>query len=118
VESRADAFERNSSAERRAVILNWHRIGHLVAGGIGFLGRIAAGLVFACRILSESRRGRAVYPAVTGVVFSAGFARITSGSASPTLNLAFGAVVVVAWAWVSALCGRVRAEARRAIDGD
>jgi hypothetical protein len=94
----------------RALALSWHGMGHLVAGSIGFLGLIVACFVFARRFQSEGHRGWAAYSAITGVVFLAGFVGIASGSASPTVNEAFGIAVVVAWAWVSLLCARTRAE--------
>ena len=55
-----------------------------------------------------------MYSAVTGVVLFAGFAGIASGSGSPTLNMAFGVAVVIAWAWVSALCALTRARLTKA----
>jgi hypothetical protein len=97
----------------RAAILSWHGIGHLVAGSIGFLGLIAACFVFARRFWSEGDRRWAAYSAVTGVVFLAGFVGIASGSASPSVNVAFGLAVVAAWAWVSAICARPRANDRK-----
>lgn len=97
----------------RAVVLTWHGMGHLVAGSIGFLGLIVACFVFARRFQSEGNRRWAAYSALTGVAFLAGFVGIASGSASPTLNVAFGIAVVVAWAWVSLLCARARGSLTR-----
>ena len=37
----------------------------------------------------------------TGVVFLVAFAGIASGAASPLVNLAFTAAVVLTWAWLS-----------------
>jgi hypothetical protein len=91
--------------------LSWRGLGHVVAGGLGFLCLIGACFVFARRFLAAGRRGWAAYSAGTGVVFLAGFGGIASGRPSPALNLAFGAAVVVAWAWVAALCARTRAHA-------
>jgi hypothetical protein len=97
----------------RAVILSWHGIGHLVAGSLGFLCLIVGCFVFTRRFQTEGRRRWAAYSAVTGIAFLAGFVGIASGSPSPTVNSAFGLAVVVAWAWVSALCaGERRANVR------
>ena len=93
--------------------ISWHGLGHLVAGGIGFLCLIAGCLVFARRFASQGERGWAVYSTVTGAVFLAGFAGIASGNQVGRLNLAFGAAVVTAWAWVSAVCARAGAQLRR-----
>jgi hypothetical protein len=48
----------------------------------------------------------AAYSLATGAVFLAGFAGIASGNQVGWLNLAFGAAVVTAWVWVSAVCAR------------
>ncbi len=82
--------------------VTWHGIGHLVAGGIGFLCLIAACFVLARRFSRDGRRGHAVYARVTGVVFLAGFAGIASGAGSTAMTLAFVGAVVWVWAWVSA----------------
>ena len=47
------------------------------------------------------------------MIFLVGFAGIASGNQVPLINLGFGLAVVVAWAWVSALCAGVRAEVTR-----
>jgi hypothetical protein len=80
---------------------------------IGFLCLIAGCFVFARRFTSQGERGWAVYSTVTGVVFLAGFAGIASGNQVGWLNLAFGAAVVTAWVWVSAVCARTGAQLRR-----
>jgi hypothetical protein len=90
--------------------ITWHGLGHLVAGGIGFLCLIARCYVFARRFSSQGASGWAIYSTVTGVAFLAGFAGIASGNQVRWLNLAFGAAVVTAWAWVSAVCARTSAK--------
>jgi len=97
------------------MVLSWHAIGHLVAGSIGFLCLIAACIVFARRFWTEGKHRWAAYSAVTGVVFLGGFAGIASGNPSPSLNVAFGLAVVVAWAWVSVVCARTPAGRRSTI---
>ncbi len=96
-----------------ALALSWRGIGHLVAGSVGFLCLIGACFVFARRFQSEGQGRWAVYSALTGVVFLAGFVGIASGSPSPAVNMAFGLAVVIAWAWASAVCARVRAQVTR-----
>ena len=95
------------TAEGAPATYTWHGIGHLAAGGIGFLCLIAACAVFARRFARQGERGWAAYSLATGVIFLAGFAGIASGNQVAWVNLVFGAAVMVAWTWVSVLCARV-----------
>jgi hypothetical protein len=95
------------TAEGPPATYTWHGIGHLAAGGIGFLCLIAACAVFARRFARRGERGWAAYSLATGVIFLAGFAGIASGNQVAWVNLVFGAAVVVAWTWISVLCARV-----------
>ena len=90
-------------------VYTWHGIGHFVAGGIGFLALIAACLVMARRFRAQGEGGWATYSALTGVAFLAGFVGIASGNQSPSINLAFGAAVLLAWTWIGLVCLRARA---------
>jgi hypothetical membrane protein len=74
---------------------------HLVSAGIGFLCLIAACFVVASRYAAEGRRGWAAYSRVTGAVFLAGFAGVTTGR--PALTLAFVGAVIAAWTWMAAV---------------
>src|SRR4030095_17001530 len=74
---------------------------HLVSAGIGFLRLVAACFVVASRYAAEGRRGWAAYSRITGVVFLAGFAGVTTGV--PALTLAFVVAVIAAWTWVAAV---------------
>ena len=58
--------------------VTWHGMLHFMAGGIGFLGLIAACLVLARRFGRAGRRGWAVYSAATGVLFTAAFVGIAA----------------------------------------
>lgn len=83
--------------------VSWHGIGHLAAGGIGFLCVIVACFVVARRFGREGRKGWAVYSRISGVLFLAGFAGIASGNSAPALTLGFVAAVIVIWAWLAAV---------------
>lgn len=83
--------------------VSWHGLLHFVAGGIGFLGLIAACFVVASHFSTDRRPGWAAYSRVTGVVFFAGFVGIASGSGTPATVLGFWIAVIAAWAWLSAL---------------
>lgn len=101
-------FPPGTPADARAV--SWHGLLHLVCGGIGFLGLIAACFVLARRFAGLSDRRWAVASAVTGVVFLAGFAGIASGSGNSWTILGFWIAVVVAWTWLTALSVRMAEE--------
>ncbi|MGI5178177.1 DUF998 domain-containing protein [Dactylosporangium sp. CA-152071] len=83
--------------------VSWHGIGHLAAGGIGFLCVIVACFVVARRFGREGGKGWALYSRVSGVLFLAGFAGIASGNSAPTLTLGFVAAVIVIWTWLAAV---------------
>lgn len=78
-------------------------IGHLVCGGIGFLGLVAACVVLGRRFAREGRGPWAWFSWTTGVVFLAAFVGIASGSASPVVILAFWVAVLLSWAWLAAV---------------
>jgi hypothetical protein len=84
-------------------LVTWHGMLHFMAGGVGFLGLIGTCLVFARRFARAGRRGWAGYSAVTGVLFTAAFVGIASGSASPVLNISFGVAVLLGWTWLTAV---------------
>ena len=79
----------------------WHGALHLAAGGIGFLGMVAACLVLGRRFAAAGRRGWAQASRVTGVAFLAAFAGITTGSTAATLPFVAG--VVLSFGWLTAL---------------
>jgi Protein of unknown function (DUF998) len=54
------------TAEGPPATYTWHGIGHLAAGGIGFLCLIAACAVFARRFARQGERGWAAYSLATG----------------------------------------------------
>ena len=82
---------------------------HFITGGVGFLGLIAACLVFARRFAALGQRGWAAYSAATGVLFFAAFFGIASGSRGAGISLAFAVAGVLGWAWLSALVARLLA---------
>ncbi|GAA2707179.1 DUF998 domain-containing protein [Actinoplanes palleronii] len=83
--------------------VSWHGMLHFAMGGIGFLGLIAACLVLGSRFAREGRTTWAWFSRTTGILFLAAFAGIASGSHGPT-TLAFVAAVLLAWAWLAAVC--------------
>src|SRR5215211_7015093 len=92
--------------------VSWHGLLHFVFGGVGFLGLIAACLVFARRFAALGERGWAVFSVATGVLYFAAFFGIAAGSQQggtvlTLVVLAFTVAVVLAWAWISALEARL-----------
>jgi hypothetical protein len=88
------------------VVVTASGIGHLVAGGLGFLGLIVACLACARRSTKASDRAWAACSAVVGVYYLVAFAGIASGAGNPAINIAFTVAVLLGWGWVTALCVR------------
>jgi hypothetical protein len=88
------------------VLVTASGIGHLVAGGIGFLGLIVACLACARRSARVGDRLWAACSAVTGVYYLVAFAGIASGAGNSVINIAFTVAVALGWAWLTALCLR------------
>ena len=85
-------------------------IGHLVAGGLGFLGLIVACLACARRSAKAGDRAWAVCSAVVGVYYLVAFAGIASGAGNPVINIAFTVAVALGWVWLTALFTRALRE--------
>jgi hypothetical membrane protein len=83
--------------------VTWMGILHLVAASVGFGCLAASCVVVARRFAAETRRGWAVFSALTAAVFLAGFAAVASGAGSVAANLAFTAAVIVVWTWMAAV---------------
>jgi hypothetical protein len=87
--------------------MSWHGPLHFISGGIGFIGLVGATLVFARRFAGLKEWGWATFSLATGVLFLAGFGNIASGARAAWINLAFTAVVILSWAWLSAVCAKL-----------
>jgi hypothetical protein len=85
----------------RAVNPSWHGALHIVSGGVGFLGLVAACLVLAWQFRARRQPGWASFSLITGVLFVAAFAGVASGSSSSAVVLAFTGAVVLAWSWLA-----------------
>jgi len=101
----ADGFPLGTPAGPPAV-LTASGIGHLVAGGIGFLGLIVACLACARGAARTGDRVWAACSAAIGVYYLVAFAGIASGAGNPVINIAFTVAVALGWGWVTALCVR------------
>jgi hypothetical membrane protein len=82
-------------------VVSWHGTLHFAAGGIGFLGMIAACFVLARRLPP----GWALFSRITGAAFLAAFAGITTGS--PAATLPFVAGIVLSFGWLAGLAVRL-----------
>jgi Protein of unknown function (DUF998) len=102
----ARGFPPGTPADTHAI--SWHGLMHFVSGGLGFIGLIAASIVFGRRFAARGQKGWATYSVATGVLFFAAFFGIVSGSQQVgtvlvLVTLAFTAAVVLGWAWLSAV---------------
>jgi hypothetical protein len=84
--------------------VSWHGDGHLIAASIGFIAVIAACFVAARYLSQAGHRGLAIYSQITGVVFLAAFAGVTTGSSSPGIVLPFYAAVTAVFTWLAVVC--------------
>lgn len=80
--------------------VSWHGMLHLVAAAAGFLCLVAA-------CFAVARRFWPWYSRATGVLFLLGFLGVASGSGSALVVLGFWLAVVIAWAWLAAVCVRL-----------
>ena len=97
--------------------ISWHGLMHFVSAGVGFIGLIAACIVFARRFAGLGQAGWAAYSVATGVLFFGAFVGVATGSqlGGPVLvlvTLAFTAAVVLGWAWISALAAKLMMDSR------
>ena len=88
------------------VMVSASGIGHLVAGGLGFLGLIVACLASARRAAKAGDRAWAVCSAAVGVYYLVAFVGIASGAGNPVINIAFTVAVALGWVWLTALFTR------------
>jgi hypothetical protein len=85
-----------------AATVSWHAALHIVFGGLGFLGLIAACLTLAWQFRGQHQPGWAAFSLVTGVLFFAAFAGIATGGGTSSLGvLAFTGAVILAWTWLA-----------------
>lgn len=87
----------------KAVHVSWHGDGHLIAAGIAFAAIIAACFVLGRQYSRTGHRGLAVYSRITGIVFLAAFAGVTTGSSSPAIVVPFYAGVLAVFAWIAVI---------------
>ena len=96
------------TAPGRPAHVTLHGTGHFVTAAIGFLGLLIACGLFARHFGRDGELGLARYSAVTGVLFLAAFVGIASGSTATPVVLGFWIGVIVAFAWLSVVCARLR----------
>ena len=93
-----------------AMTISSKGIMHFAFGGIGFLAIIAACFVFARRFSGLQKGGWALYSMVTGIVFLAAFAGISSGSGKSWTFIGFLVGVTFLWSWIALLSAHLRTE--------
>ena len=93
-----------------AMVMTTSGILHLMSGAIGFLGLIAATFILARRFAGQGQRGWVHFSVATGVIFFASFVGISTVWNSGWTILGFWIGVVLAWAWLSAISAKLRAD--------
>ena len=88
--------------------VSWHGGLHLVTASIGFLALIVACFVVGRIQARAGRRGLALYSRLSGAAFAAAFVGIATGAGSEVLNVGFGVAVLIGFAWLSIISGKLR----------
>lgn len=89
---------------RSPTSMTFHGTMHLVFGGIGFTALMAACFVFVRTFASLRQMPWAVFCAITGLLFLAGFLSAANASRNATsIQLFLNLIFVLAWVWVSAV---------------
>ena len=108
-------FPPGTAADERAV--SWHGGLHMLFGSVGFLGLIAACMVFARRFAKPGQRRLAAFSIGTGLFYLAStLTGILFGAAAedPTvlavIIFTFTAAVVVGWTWISSIAWNTRGQ--------
>ncbi len=78
-------------------------IGHIVAGGIGFVSLISAMIAIARHYAAQGRTAMSWFSRTTALLFLVAFVGVASGSPSSVIILGFWAAVVLAWTWLAAV---------------
>ena len=100
-----DGFPPGTPAGRPAEV-SASGVVHLAAGGIGFLGLIAACLLAWRWFRSRGDTTWARFSLVTGLVYLVTFVGIASGAGNVVVVLAFTGAVVLGWVWLTLLMAR------------
>jgi Protein of unknown function (DUF998) len=88
---------------RSPASMTFHGTMHLVFGGAGFTALMAACFVFVRTFASLRQMRWAVFCAITGLLFLAGFLGAANASRNATSILFLNLIFVFAWVWVSAV---------------
>ena len=102
----ADGFGPGAPAGK-ATHISWHADGHIVAAGVGFAALIAASFVLARYFARHGQRGMGIYSRITGVVFLAAFAGVTTGSDAAAIVLPFYVAVLAVFTWMAIVAIRL-----------
>ncbi len=89
------------TAAGRPAHLSWHANLHFLTGAIAFLALIAACVIFSRMFGRAGQQRRARWSLFTGVVFTAAFVGIATGSSAAAVVIAFEVAVVISFAWLS-----------------
>ncbi|MGI8868093.1 MAG: DUF998 domain-containing protein [Mycobacteriales bacterium] len=100
------------AAAGRPAHVSWHGNLHFLTGAIAFLALIAACVIFSWIFGRAGHRSRARWSLFTGIVFTAAFVGIATGSSAPPVVIAFEAAVIISFAWLTWLAIVLRGDTR------
>ena len=87
---------------RTATSMTFHGTMHLIFGAVGFGALMAACFVFVRTLTSLGQNPWAIFSAMTGLLFLAGFFSAAQANQGATnIQLFLNLIFVLAWAWIS-----------------
>jgi hypothetical protein len=89
------------TAAGRPAHVSWHGTLHFLTGAIAFVALIVACMVFRRVFARAGQPSRARWSLFTGVVFTAAFVGIATGSSAAGVVIAFEIAVVVSFIWLT-----------------
>jgi hypothetical protein len=99
------------TAAGRPAHVSWHGTLHFLTGAIAFVALIAACMVFRRMFARAGQPSRARWSLLTGVVFTAAFVGIATGSSAVGVVIAFEIAVVISFAWLTWLTLTIHGDA-------
>jgi hypothetical membrane protein len=87
--------------------VSWHGMTHFAVAGIGFACLVASCFVIGARFARNGQAPWAWFSRITGLVFAGSFLALSSGPGGAATILVFTAAVVLVWAWLTAVSGKL-----------
>jgi Protein of unknown function (DUF998) len=87
--------------------VSWHGMAHFMVAGLGFACLVAACFVIGAWFARKNEASWAWFSRITGLVFAGSFLGLSSGTGGAATILVFTAAIVLAWAWLTAVSGKL-----------